>query len=67
MKTTILSSKYQVLIPKAVRTDLKLGSSMKFDVLPYEGRIILIPISSIKKMRGFLNGIDTNISDETEK
>jgi hypothetical protein len=36
-------------------------------VLPYENRIELIPVKELKKMRGFLKGIDTDIEREKDR
>jgi AbrB family looped-hinge helix DNA binding protein len=67
METTTVSSKYQIVIPKRVRNQLGLKVGQKVQVLPYEGRIEIIPIESIKKSRGFLKGIDTKIEREKDR
>jgi hypothetical protein len=39
----------------------------KVQVLQYENRLELIPVRSIKKMRGFLKGIDTTVRREKDR
>ena len=61
MPTVIVSPKYQVVIPKAVRKSLRLRPGRKIQVLAYGDRIELVPERSLKEMRGFIHGIDTTV------
>jgi AbrB family looped-hinge helix DNA binding protein len=67
METVTVSPKFQVVIPKEIRESLKLAPGQKIQALLYENRIELIPVRPIKKMRGFLKGIDTTIKRETDR
>jgi AbrB family looped-hinge helix DNA binding protein len=67
METVTVSPKFQVVIPKEIRESLKLAPGQKIQALLYENRIELIPVRPIKKMRGFLKGIDTTISRDTDR
>ena len=67
METSTVSSKYQVVIPKKVRKQLGIKVGQKVQILPYNGRIEIIPVESIKKARGFLKGIDTKIEREKDR
>jgi AbrB family looped-hinge helix DNA binding protein len=67
MQTVTVSPKFQVVIPKEMRESLKLAPGQKVQAMLYENRIELIPVRPIKKMRGFLKGIDTNIDRETDR
>jgi AbrB family looped-hinge helix DNA binding protein len=67
METVTVSPKFQVVIPKEIRESLKLAPGQKVQALLYENRIELIPVRPIKKMRGFLKGIDTTIDRETDR
>ncbi len=67
MQTVTVSPKFQVVIPKEIRESLKLAPGQKIQALLYENRIELIPVRPIKKMRGFLKGIDTTIDRETDR
>jgi AbrB family looped-hinge helix DNA binding protein len=66
MKVTI-SPKYQVVIPRELRENLNLKPGEKVEVLQYENRIEMIPVRDIKKMRGFLRGIDTTVEREKDR
>ena len=67
MQTVILSSKYQVVIPKNIRDALKLKPGQKMHVIEYDGRIELIPERDIAELRGFLRGIDTRLEREKDR
>lgn len=67
METVTVSPKFQVVIPKEIRESLKLTPGQKIQALLYDNRIELIPVRPIKKMRGFLKGIDTSIDRETDR
>ncbi len=61
MKTVTVSPKYQVVIPKEVRGPLHIAPGEKMQVLQYENRLELIPVRSIRSLRGFAKGIDTTV------
>ncbi len=67
MQTVIVSPKFQVVIPRALREALSIKPGQKVQVIQYEGRIELIPLKPAKKMRGFLKGIDTTIEREPDR
>ncbi len=67
METVTVSPKFQVVIPEEIREALKLAPGQKIQALLYENRIELIPVRPIKKMRGFLKGIDTTIDRDTDR
>lgn len=60
MSRTKLSSKYQVVIPKDVRTSIDLRPGQEFQVIAKGGVITLVPDKPIAAMRGFLRGMRTN-------
>jgi AbrB family looped-hinge helix DNA binding protein len=67
MEAATVSPKYQVVIPVRVRRALGIRPGQKVQVIPYEGRIELIPLKPIKQARGFLKGIDTAIEREPDR
>lgn len=67
MTRTTLSPKFQIVIPKAVRSVLKLKPGNVFNVVEHNGHIELLPIRSAKQMRGFLAGIDTSVPREKDR
>ena len=67
MSAVTISPKYQIVIPKDVRQRLGLRPGQKVQTIVFEDRIELIPVKPIKKMRGFLKGIDTSVPRETDR
>jgi AbrB family looped-hinge helix DNA binding protein len=67
VETVTVSPKYQVVIPKGVRESMGIVSGQKIQVLTYRNRIVLIPVEPIKKMRGFLKGIDTTVKRDKDR
>jgi len=56
---TVLSPKYQILLPKELRRPLGLKKGQRFQIVTKDGLIILVPEVDIKEMRGWLKGIKT--------
>ena len=67
METVTISPKFQVVIPKSIRDRLKLRAGQKVRALLYEDRIELVPVRPLRKMRGFLRGIDTAVPREADR
>ena len=67
MDTVTISPKFQVVIPRGIRKALGLVPGQKVQALVYEDRIELIPLRPIRKMRGFLRGIDTAVPRERDR
>ncbi|RHX94696.1 AbrB family transcriptional regulator [Leptospira yasudae] len=61
MNKVTVSPKFQVVIPKEIREKAGIRIGSHFEVLSYGNRIELIPLEPIKKLKGFLNGMDTKI------
>ncbi len=66
MESVLVSPKFQVVIPRAVREALCIRPGQRVQIVQYEDRIELIPIRSTREMRGFLKGIDTSIDREPD-
>jgi len=67
MSTVRLSPKYQVVIPQEIRESLDLRPGEKVQVLRYENRIEFIPVRKMKRMKGFLKGMDTRIKRDKDR
>jgi len=67
MTSVTVSPKYQVVIPKDVRESMGIFSGQKIQVLTFHNRIELIPIKPMKKMKGFLTGIDTDVDRDDDR
>ena len=55
----ILSPKYQLLVPREVRKDLKLQGGQRFQIVVKEGIIAFVPDKPLKEMRGLIKGSTT--------
>lgn len=67
METVTISPKFQVVIPKDIRDSLKLSPGQKVHAILYDNRIELIPIKPIKKMKGFLKGMNTDVPRDKDR
>ncbi len=67
MTAVTVSPKFQVVIPKEVRESMGIVSGQKIQMLTYRNRIELIPIKPMKKMKGFLKGIDTEVKRDKDR
>ena len=67
MTSVTVSPKFQVVIPKEVRDSMGIVSGQKIQVFTYQNRIELIPIKPMKKMKGFLKGIDTDVERDDDR
>jgi AbrB family looped-hinge helix DNA binding protein len=67
MSTVTVSPKFQVVIPQAIREALHITVGEKLRVMSYADRLEFIPVRPIKKMRGFLRGMDAKIDREEDR
>ncbi|WP_295453849.1 AbrB/MazE/SpoVT family DNA-binding domain-containing protein [uncultured Thiodictyon sp.] len=63
METTALSTKYQLVLPKAICESLNLKPGQRFMVRASEHGIELLPCEPVSALRGFLDGADTSLDD----
>jgi len=67
VNTVTLSNEYQIIIPEEISKSIGLEPGSSFEVLSYNNRIELIPISPIKEVKGEFKGIDTNIERDDDR
>lgn len=67
MESVTLSPKFQIVIPSKIRNSLKLKPGLKIQVIVYGNRIELVPLKKISEMRGFLEGISTEVEREPDR
>jgi AbrB family looped-hinge helix DNA binding protein len=67
METLTISSKYQVVIPKAIREKLGLRPGQKLQAIVIGRRVELVPVEPVEALRGFLGGIDTDVPREDDR
>jgi AbrB family looped-hinge helix DNA binding protein len=58
MASTVISSKFQVVIPKAVREKLGLKPSQRLHVIEKGGVITLVPEVPLKSLKGVVKGVN---------
>jgi AbrB family looped-hinge helix DNA binding protein len=64
MDTIVVSSNYQVVIPRSVRERMKIRSGERLEVIGFDNRIELIRLRPMRKTRGFLKGLDPSFQRE---
>ncbi len=67
METVTISPKFQVVIPQRIREAMGISSGEKAHVIPYRNRIEIIPVRNVRKLRGFLKGIDTSFDRASDR
>lgn len=60
METVRISSKYQVVIPKAVRRELDLKPGQSVTVMVKGRALEVVPVREIGNARGLLKGADSS-------
>lgn len=59
MYAATLSSKYQLVIPKQIRTELEYHAGQKLIMIPKGNVLMLIPQASLKDIKGWMSGANT--------
>lgn len=68
MTQTVVSSKFQIVIPKEVREKIELEKGQVLQVVVRNGVISLVPDRPLAELRGFVKGIDTTeLRDEDDR
>jgi AbrB family looped-hinge helix DNA binding protein len=60
MAEAVVSTKFQVVIPKEIRREIGLESGQVLQVIAKGGVITLVPDQPIARMKGFLKGMSTS-------
>ena len=67
MAVVKVSPKYQVVIPQKIREALGIQPGQKVQALQYLDRVEFIPVRPLKRMRGFLRGLDSTVEREEDR
>ena len=68
MARATVSSKFQVVIPKEVREEVRLATGQVVQVIAKGGVVTLVPDRPLEELRGFVRGIDTEgARDESDR
>lgn len=66
MRTSTISSKYQIVIPRAIREQFGLKPGQKVVFIPYRRTLRVVTVPAIEEAYGFIDGIDTTIEREEQ-
>jgi AbrB family looped-hinge helix DNA binding protein len=66
MDTVTISSKYQMVIPRAIREKWNVKPGQKVRLIIIGNRLEVVPVRDIKSARGFLKGMSSDIEREEE-
>ena len=66
MDTVTISSKFQMVIPRAIREKWNIKPGQKVRLIVYGNRLEVVPVRDIKEARGFLRGMSSDIEREEE-
>jgi len=66
MDTVTISSKYQMIIPRAIREKWNIKPGQRVRLIVYGNRLEVVPVRNIKEARGFLKGMSSDIEREEE-
>ena len=64
MEAVTVSPKYQIVIPRSVRDRMRIHPGEKLQVISFDDRIELVRVRPMRKMRGFLKGLDPTFERE---
>ena len=68
METVTVSPKYQVVIPRAIREQMRIRPGERLEVISFDDRIELVPLRPMREMKGFLKGLDPTFErDEDDR
>lgn len=68
MNTVTVSPKFQIVIPAKIRESMGIKVGTKVQVIPYKGRIELVPVRPMKELFGSLPTIDPVVNrDEPDR
>ena len=67
MPTVTVSPKFQVVIPKDIREQMRIEPGQKVQMMIYKGHIVLVPIRPMEELRGSLKGITATFEREEDR
>ena len=60
MAQAVVSTKFQVVIPKVIRREIGLKSGQVVQIISKGGVITMVPDQPVDQMRGYLKGMKTS-------
>lgn len=61
MKPITVSPRFQIVLPKKVREQMRIRAGQKLHVIAYDNILTLIPVRPIQEARGSLKNIKTDV------
>jgi AbrB family looped-hinge helix DNA binding protein len=66
--TATLSSKFQILIPKTVREEMRFKAGQEFTFIPKGNGVLLMPVPKLSDLKGVALGANpTNYRDRKDR
>ncbi len=59
MAQVVVSTKFQIVIPKQIRREIGLKSGQVVQIISKSGVITMVPDQPVSRMRGYLKGMKT--------
>jgi len=66
MDIVTISSKYQIVIPRAIREKWNIKPGQRVRLIVYGTCLEVVPVRNIKEGRGFLKGMSSDIEREEQ-
>lgn len=67
MDSVKVSPKYQIVIPRKIRESMNIKPGEMMQVFELEGRIEVVPVRSIRSLRGRYRGINTRVERDGDR
>jgi AbrB family looped-hinge helix DNA binding protein len=67
MDTVTISSKFQMVIPRAIREKWNIKPGQKVRLIVYGNHLEVVPVRDIREARGFLKGMSSEIEREEDR
>ena len=67
MDTVTISSKFQMVIPRAIREKWNIKPGQKVRLIVYGNHLEVVPVRDIREARGFLKGMSSDIEREEDR
>jgi AbrB family looped-hinge helix DNA binding protein len=66
MDTVTISSKFQMVIPRAIREKWNIKPGQKVRLIVYGNHLEVVPVRDIREARGFLKGMSSAVEREED-
>ena len=67
METVLVSQKFQIVIPRAIRQALGIEPGQRLQAFRYGDRVELVPVRPLAQARGILARLDSHVEREADR